>query len=140
MPASPSAPRRDALIAAAAALVLSTAVAIIPLVRLHDAAVLNAKESALKNNLFTLRTVIDEYTFDKQVAPRTLQDLVDQGYLRKIPVDPLTGSGETWRIVPQDPGFILGPTLDDRLQPGIWDVHSGSDRISLDHRRPYSDW
>ena len=46
----------------------------------------------LKNNLFTLRTVIDEYTYDKQKAPQTLQDLVTDGYLRQVPMDPMTGS------------------------------------------------
>ena len=46
----------------------------------------------LKNNLFTLRTVIDEYTYDKQKAPQTLQDLVSDGYLRQVPMDPITGN------------------------------------------------
>src|SRR4029079_2993503 len=51
-----------------------------------------SKESVLKQNLFTLRTVIDNYTYDKQKAPQALQDLVREGYLRDVPVDPLTGS------------------------------------------------
>src|SRR6266853_258020 len=59
---------------------------------------MRAKESVLKSNLFTLRTVIDEYTYDKQKAPQTLQDLVTSGYLRQIPADPMTGSNQNWKI------------------------------------------
>ncbi len=61
-------------------------------VPMYQKSLVRTKESLLKNNLFTLRTVIDEYTFDKQKAPQTLQDLVDQGYLRGVPLDPMTGS------------------------------------------------
>ena len=67
-------------------------------VPMYQKSLLRTKESLLKNNLFTLRTVIDEYTFDKQKAPQTLQDLVNQGYLRAVPIDPMTGSNQTWRI------------------------------------------
>jgi general secretion pathway protein G len=95
--------------AAAGALVLLIAAAI---VHLQTSALARAKERALQNNLFTLRTAIDEYTFDRKTAPRALQDLVDRGYLLRIPIDPLTGSDRTWRIVPEDPG----PTIDDRIQ------------------------
>jgi prepilin-type N-terminal cleavage/methylation domain-containing protein len=56
-------------------------------VPLYQKALLRTKESLLKNNLFTMRTVIDEYTFDKKKAPQTLQDLVSEGYLRAIPID-----------------------------------------------------
>ena len=61
-------------------------------VPMYQKSLTRTKESLLKNNLFTLRTVIDEYTFDKQKAPQTLQDLVDQGYLRGVPLDPITGA------------------------------------------------
>src|SRR5579885_62765 len=57
-----------------------------------------AKESVLRNNLFTLRTMIDEYTIDKQKAPESLQALVSEGYLRQIPQDPITNSADTWRV------------------------------------------
>ena len=90
------------------------------------------KESLLRNNLFTLRTVIDEYTFDKKKAPQTLQDLVNEGYLRAVPIDPITGSDQTWVTVMED-----SLTMVDQTQPGIWDVHSGSDKISLEGT-PYS--
>ena len=61
-------------------------------VPLYQRSVLRAKESILKNNLFTMRTVIDEYTYDKQKAPQSLQDLVTEGYLRDVPMDPMTGN------------------------------------------------
>jgi general secretion pathway protein G len=103
-------------------------------VPLYQKSLIRSKESILKNNLFTLRTVIDEYTFDKKKAPQTLQDLVDQGYLRAIPYDPITGSDNTWKVVMED-----AITAIDQTDPGIWDVHSGSDQKSLDGTM-YSDW
>ena len=103
-------------------------------VPLYQKALLRTKESLLKNNLFTLRTVIDEYTFDKKKAPQALQDLVSEGYLRAIPIDPITGSDQTWRTVMEDALSSV-----DQTQPGIWDVHSGSDQKSLEGTA-YSDW
>jgi general secretion pathway protein G len=103
-------------------------------VPLYQKALIRTKESLLKNNLFTLRTVIDEYTFDKKKAPQTLQDLVNDGYLRAVPIDPITGTDESWVTVMED-----SITLVDQTQPGIWDVHSGSDQKSLEGT-PYSSW
>jgi len=103
-------------------------------VPMYQKSLVRTKESLLKNNLFTLRTVIDEYTFDKQKAPQTLQDLVDQGYLRGIPLDPMTGSSQTWRVIMEDAVSMV-----DQTQPGIYDVHSGSDLKSLEGT-PYADW
>ena len=103
-------------------------------VPLYQKSLLSTKESLLKNNLFTLRTVIDEYTFDKQKAPQTLQDLVDQGYLRAVPVDPITGSDQTWKLIIED-----AVTSVNQTDPGIFDVRSGSDQKSLEGT-PYSDW
>src|SRR5437762_1989744 len=71
-------------------------------VPLYQKSLMRTKETLLKNNLFTLRTVIDEYTFDKQKAPQTLQDLVSDGYLRAVPVDPITNSDRSWRIIMED--------------------------------------
>ena len=93
-----------------------------------------AKESVLKNNLFTLRTVIDEYTYDKQKAPQTLQDLVTDGYLRQIPMDPITNSADSWKIIQEDSSNTV-----DQTQPGIFDVRSGSDKTSMEGT-PYSEW
>lgn len=103
-------------------------------VPLYQKALIRTKESLLKNNLFTLRTTIDEYTYDKKKAPQTLQDLVTEGYLRAVPVDPITGSDQTWKTIMED-----ALTAVDETQPGIWDVRSGSDQKSLEGT-PYSDW
>lgn len=99
---------------------------------MYQKTLLRTKESLLRNNLFTMRTVIDEYTFDKKKAPQTLQDLVNEGYLRAVPIDPITGSDQTWQLVMED-----SLTMVDQTQPGIWDVRSGSDKMSLEGT-PYS--
>ena len=103
-------------------------------VPLYQKSLMRTKESLLKNNLFTLRTVIDEYTFDKQKAPQTLQDLVDQGYLRNVPLDPMTGNSQSWRVIMED-----AITSVDQTAPGIYDVRSGSDKKSLEGTM-YSEW
>ena len=103
-------------------------------VPLYQKSLLRTKESLLKNNLFTLRTVIDEYTFDKQKAPRALQDLVNEGYLRAVPIDPITGSDQSWKIIMEDAVSSVNQT-----DPGIFDVRSGSDQKSLEGT-PYSEW
>jgi general secretion pathway protein G len=103
-------------------------------VPLYQKSLLRTKESLLKNNLFTLRTVIDEYTFDKQKAPQTLQDLVSQGYLRAVPIDPITGSDQSWRVVMED-----SLTSVNQTEPGIFDVRSGSDLKSLEGTS-YAEW
>jgi general secretion pathway protein G len=95
---------------------------------------LRTKESVLRQNIFNLRTVIDEYTFDKKAAPQVLEDLVDAGYLRAVPVDPVTGSDKTWRVQMED-----ALTSVDQTKPGIYNVHSGSDLKSLEGT-PYSEW
>lgn len=103
-------------------------------VPLYQKSLLRTRESVLRQNLMALRTVIDEYTYDKQKAPASLQDLVSEGYLREIPKDPIADSNSTWRIVMEDAAQSVNQT-----EPGIFDVHSGSDKISLDGT-PYSEW
>lgn len=100
----------------------------------YQKSILRAKESVLHNNLFTLRTVIDEYTYDKQKAPQSLQDLVSDGYLREVPFDPITGSNTAWKLIMEDAVQSVNQT-----EPGIFDVRSGSDKIGLDGT-PYSEW
>ncbi len=100
----------------------------------YQKALIRSKESVLKNNLFTLRQVIDEYTYDKQKAPQSLQDLVAAGYLRDVPIDPMTGSNQTWRTIMEDALQSVNQT-----EPGIFDVKSGSDKTGLDGT-PYADW
>jgi general secretion pathway protein G len=103
-------------------------------VPIYQKSIIRSKESVLKQNLFTIRQVIDEYTYDKQKAPQSLQDLVQQGYLRSIPVDPMTGSDNSWRIIMED---AMNSTSQN--EPGIYDVRSGSEGKSLEGA-PYSDW
>lgn len=98
-------------------------------------AIVHAREAVLKDDLYTLRKLIDEFTLDKQRPPTSLDDLVDTGYLRSgIPVDPFTGSNQTWRTDVED--VPLNPS---QAASGIVDVHSGSDEIGLDGT-PYSGW
>ncbi len=101
---------------------------------IYQKSIIRAKESVLRNNLFTLRTMIDEYTIDKQKAPQTLQDLVSEGYLRQVPQDPMTGSDQTWRTIMEDT-----PIGGSNSPPGIFDVKSGSDKNALDGSA-YADW
>ena len=100
---------------------------------IYNNTIRRSKESVLKNNLFTLRTVIDNYTYDKQKAPQSLQDLVSEGYLREIPIDPMTGSNN-WRTIMEQAGQSVSQS-----EPGIFDVKSGSDKTGLDGT-PYAEW
>lgn len=97
-------------------------------------AVVRAREAVLKDDLYTMRKLIDEYTLDKQRPPSTLDEIVDAGYLHAIPVDPFTGSTETWRTDTEDVPLSVGQTT-----PGLVDVHSGSDETALDGTA-YSSW
>ena len=116
------------IVMAIIAVLLSVAIPI------YTRSIIRAKESVLRNNLFTMRTVIDEYTYDKQKAPQTLQDLVSDGYLRQVPLDPITGNADSWVVVPEDQSNTV-----NQSQPGIFDVHSGSDKTSLEGT-PYAEW
>jgi general secretion pathway protein G len=101
---------------------------------IYTRSIIRSKESVLKNNLYTLRTVIDEYTYDKQKAPQTLQDLVTDGYLRQVPIDPITGTADSWRLIMEDASNTVNQT-----QPGIFDVRSGAEGTSLEGT-PYAEW
>lgn len=103
-------------------------------VPMYQRSILRSKEAVLKSNLMSIRTVIDEYTYDKGKAPQSLQDLVQEGYLRTVPVDPITSSAETWKIIMED-----ATTSVNQTEPGIYDVRSGSDRVSLEGT-PYAEW
>ena len=101
---------------------------------IYQKSIIRAKESVLANNLFTLRTVIDNYTYDKEKAPQALQDLVSEGYLKDVPIDPMTGDNSSWKIVMEDASQAL-----NQAEPGIFDVHSGSDKTGLDGVA-YAEW
>lgn len=103
-------------------------------VPIYQKSLIRTKESVLRNNLFTIRTTLDEYTYDKQKAPQSLSDLVTEGYLREVPFDPITGSNQSWKIDMEDALRTVSQT-----EPGIFDIHSGSDKKSLEGT-PYSDW
>ncbi len=100
----------------------------------YVASIRAAREAVLKEDLHTMRDGIDAYTNDKDKAPQSLDDLVTAGYLKVIPIDPMTHSNSTWT-----------PTMDDTLQnvdqtdPGMTDVHSGSEQVGSDGQ-PYSTW
>jgi general secretion pathway protein G len=102
-------------------------------VPIYQKSVIRAKESVLRQNLFSLRTVIDEYTYDKAKAPQSLQDLVSEGYLRQIPVDPMTGEAD-WTTIQED-----AVTSVNQTEPGIFDVRSKSEKQSLEGAR-YNEW
>jgi general secretion pathway protein G len=91
----------------------------------YESSIQHARETVLREDLYTLRSSIDQYTLDKQKAPQSLQELVDAGYLKQIPKDPFTNSRETW--VPVTDDSLMSP---DQTQPGIIDVHSGSEASS----------
>ena len=100
----------------------------------YDKSVLKANEAVLKHNLQTIRTSIDNYTLDKQAAPQSLEDLVQAGYLRSIPNDPMTRAKD-W--VPQYDSVVLSP---DQSSTGMVDVHSNSPRVSQFENTPYNEW
>jgi general secretion pathway protein G len=93
-----------------------------------------ARESVLKQQLFTMRDVIDQYFVDKGKYPEDLQALVDANYVRQIPVDPMTTSNETWVTEQSEPD---ASTPD--ASAGIYNIHSGSDGVALDGSN-YSEW
>lgn len=100
---------------------------------MYQRSVLQSKEAVLRQDLFTLRSVISQYTLDKQKAPQGLDDLVQAGYLREIPKDPMTGEAN-WEVVQED--VLLSV---DQQDPGIDDVHSASNGTATDGTA-YSSW
>lgn len=94
----------------------------------------SAREAALKEDLHVMRNAIDSYTMDKNKAPQSLDDLVQAGYLKTIPEDPMTHSTDTWVTASDDTYADL-----DQTEPGITDVHSGSDETGS-NGQPYSSW
>ncbi len=99
----------------------------------YRVAILQSKEAVLKEDLFRFRDVIDQYYADKGQYPESLEALVQDGYLRKLPVDPITGAFD-WEVVPAE------PSPDAPLEPpGVFDVKSASQAISLGGT-PYNEW
>ena len=100
---------------------------------LYGRSILHAREAVLKKDLMTMREAIDSYTLDKQQAPQTLEDLVQGGYLRQVPIDPITQQND-WVLHTSD--TVMTP---EQTGTGIDDVHAGTDTISSDGT-PYSSW
>ncbi len=109
-------------------ILISTAIPI------YRQSIVRAREAVLSQNLFSLRSVIDQYTMDKQKAPQSLEDLVQAGYLKQIPIDPMTNSRDTWQVEQED---VLQSV--DQTQPGISNVHSGS-QLTGSNGVPYAEW
>ena len=100
----------------------------------YVSAVKHAQEAVLREDLHVMRTAIDSYTMDKQKAPQSLDDLVQNGYLKEIPEDPMTHSKETWVADQSQNLYSL-----DQTDPGIDDVHSGSNEQGS-NSQPYNTW
>jgi general secretion pathway protein G len=100
----------------------------------YEHSIWRAREAVLRDDLFTLRSCIDQYTLDKQKAPQSLDDLVSAGYIKAVPKDPITNSTGTWVTEQEDSLMAV-----DQTAPGIVDVHSGADSESTEGT-PYSSW
>ena len=96
--------------------------------------VVSAREATLKTDLFRMRDAIDQYYADKTKYPSSLDSLVSEGYLRKIPEDPITKSSDSWVTVPAE-----ADPNNPSAEPGIYDVKSGAQGTGLDGSN-YSDW
>ncbi len=101
---------------------------------MYQVSIVRAHEAVLRDDLYTMRKLIDQYTLDKQKPPQSLDDLVSAGYLRALPKDPFTGSNQTWKADIEEVS-----TGSEQPVTGVVDVHSGSDAVSLDGT-PYSSW
>jgi general secretion pathway protein G len=100
----------------------------------YRGSVVRAREAVLKENLFRMRDSIDQYYADKTKYPGSLDELVSEGYLREIPIDPITQSRDTWQTVSAEPDAANPATA-----PGIYDVKSGSEAQAMDGTN-YADW
>jgi general secretion pathway protein G len=100
---------------------------------IYNQALVRARESVLRNDLFELRKLISQYTLDKQKAPQSLDDLVQGGYIKIVPKDPMTNEAN-WEVVQEDVLLTV-----DQQDPGIDDVHSASSATSSDGTA-YSSW
>jgi general secretion pathway protein G len=99
---------------------------------LYQRTILSTREAVLRDDLFKLRTLLDQYAADKQKLPQSLEDLVTGGYMRELPKDPITGQTDWTVITGEDPNSSNG-------ESGVTDVHSASADTSSEGT-PYSDW
>ena len=117
-------------------IVVMTIISILMLIAVprFASAIKMAKEAVLKEDLHVMRAAIDSYTMDKQKAPQSLDDLITDGYLKAVPEDPFTHAKDTW--VTDSNGALYSL---DQTEPGIDDVHSGSQELST-AGQAYSTW
>jgi len=104
--------------------------------------VIKAREAVLREDLYNFRSIIDQFYADRGKYPDSILELKEKRYMRDIPKDPFTGSSESWVVVAPPPDITPdgsgGGNVDS---PGnVYDVHSGSDRISSDGTSPYNEW
>ena len=99
----------------------------------YRVSIIQSKESVLREDLYRFRDLIDQYYADKGRYPESLEVLVTDGYMRKMPLDPMTNQAN-WELVPAEPD----PDNPEE-QPGVYDVHSASDQISMSGT-PYNEW
>src|SRR5215471_6695039 len=100
---------------------------------MYNQSIIRSREATFRHNLHTLNKLIDQYSLDKKKAPQSLDDLVQAGYLKRIPND-ITGKPDTWKTDPEDPQNCMNPN-----ECGIGGVHSGSDATAIDGSA-YSSW
>ncbi len=94
---------------------------------------LKAREAALKQNLFTMRSILDQFYADRGNYPSSLEELVTEQYIRQIPIDPFTKDSSTWEEVLEE------TDSEDDTPAGVFDIHSGSDLTTYDGT-PYKEW
>ena len=100
----------------------------------YKSTVQRGREAVLSEDLYRMRDAIDQFHVDKNKYPVDLSELVSAGYLRSVPVDPMTNSAETWQMVPAEPD-----PSNPAAELGVYDVKSGSEKVGLDGRK-YSEW
>jgi general secretion pathway protein G len=100
----------------------------------YEKSILRTKEAALKQNLWVMRQAIEQYTIDKQAGPQSLEELVGAGYLREVPVDPITGRKD-WNVEFDE--LLISP---EQASTGITNVKSSSDRVSPFEGTSYNTW
>lgn len=98
----------------------------------YQKTIMATREAVLRDDLFKLRSLLDQYAADKQKLPQSLDELVSEGYLRELPVDPFTGQADWTTTTGEDPNSSEG-------EQGIVDVHSASTEVSSEGT-PYSEW
>lgn len=94
----------------------------------HRNSARKARETVLRNNLTQMRNTLDQYNVDKGYYPESLEILVEEGYLRELPLDPITNSRDTWQVI-----YLENyDDEDSNYEPGVWDVKSGSQEQAID--------